>query len=303
MTDKKQYALKVQGAIKHFGNLQALDQVGLELKKGERLALLGPNGAGKTTMIRAIAGRLKLNQGDIQLNGSLGVIPQEIALYPMLTAYENMQAFGKMSGTPKSGLKNRIRELLEWIGLEDRAHDLVSTFSGGMKRRLNIACSLIHKPSVVLLDEPTVGVDPQSRQKIWEMLEELSHSDTSLVVTTHMLDEAEKVCDRILILDHGKLIAQGTLDELILNTIGSKKKVVLTTKQTAESIPAKVGSYKLEKLKEFKIRAEIDHVSDDLPNLLLHLKQAGLAVEDVQIKPPTLHAVFIHLTGRELRDA
>ncbi len=217
--------LSVSDARKTYGSnppTVALDGAAMTLRKGEWLALLGPNGAGKTTIIKAIAGRVKLNGGTVNLLGhtvggagaandpatrearrSLGIVPQDLALYPLLTAAENMLAFGSLYGVPRNELKDRVNWALQWTGLVDRAKSLTKTYSGGMKRRLNIACGILHRPSVVLLDEPTVGVDPQSRERIWAMLSQLRDDGASLLLTTHQLDEAQQICDRITIIDHG----------------------------------------------------------------------------------------------------
>ena len=208
--------LTVQNAVKMFGANKALDNVTLELHKGEWLGLLGPNGAGKTTLVRAIAGRVRMDSGAVTLpegrREMLGIVPQEISLYAKLTAAENLSCFGKLQGLRGPTLQERVDWALEFTGLADRAADLVGTFSGGMKRRLNIACSVLHHPSVVLLDEPTVGVDPQSRQRIWEMLERLRREGASLLLTTHQLDEAQQVCDRIVVIDRGRIIANGAFN-------------------------------------------------------------------------------------------
>src|SRR5581483_7078788 len=215
-------ALRVTHAYKRFGPTQALNGAEVALERGQLLLLLEPNGAGKTTMIRAIAGRVRLDQGDIELLGKpvrgagkqvrrvLGLVPQEIALYPLLTARENLEVFGQFHGLSGSDLAEQVKSALDWTGLADRANEPIRGFSGGMQRRLNIACGVLHRPEVVLLDEPTVGVDPQSRERIWEMLDRLKQSGTSLVLTTHQLDEAQTRGDRIIIIDHGKTIAAGT---------------------------------------------------------------------------------------------
>lgn len=228
-----QHMLQIKDAHKQFGEKAALDGADLSLGEGEWLALLGPNGAGKTTLVRAIAGRVRLDSGTIRLQGeevtglehharaSLGIVPQEVALYPNLTARENLEVFAALHGVPKSELRERAKWALDWTGLADRADERSATFSGGMNRRLNIACGVLHKPRVILLDEPTVGVDPQSRQRIWEMLEQLRGEGASLLLTTHQLDEAQEVTDRIVILDRGKTIAAGTFKELLNQTIGS----------------------------------------------------------------------------------
>jgi ABC-2 type transport system ATP-binding protein len=304
--------LSITGACKKFGETQALNDAAMSLHKGEWLALLGPNGAGKTTLIRAIAGRVRLDAGEVTLLGhalkgnsreaqiarqSLGVIPQELALYPLLTARENMRAFGELQGVRGPTLKQRIDWALEWTGLADRADEISKTFSGGMKRRLNIACGVLHKPEVLLLDEPTVGVDPQSRQRIWEMLGQLRDEGASLLLTTHQLDEAQQICDRIVIIDHGKSIAEGTLDQLVAKTIGRSRRVTLVLEHP---LPGRVNG----KLQQdgHAVHAQVEDVAAELPAMLAAVHNAGGRVNDVRVEAPSLHAVFIHLTGRELRE-
>jgi ABC-2 type transport system ATP-binding protein len=296
--------LTVKNAVKAFGPNKALDDVTLELQKGEWLALLGPNGAGKTTLVRAIAGRVRLDAGVVTLPGSnremLGIVPQEIALYPKLTAAENLTCFGELQGLSGPALRERLEWALEFTGLADRATELVGTFSGGMKRRLNIACSVLHRPSVVLLDEPTVGVDPQSRQRIWEMLERLRRDGASLLLATHQLDEAQQVCDRIVVIDHGRVIANGAFDELVRQTIGPMRRVVLTLDSGANT--AVFRTWPDTTIEGAIVRCRVGNVGRDLAALLSHAADARADVVDVQIESPTLQAVFIHLTGRELRD-
>jgi len=287
-----------------FGANKALDNVTLELHKGEWLGLLGPNGAGKTTLVRAIAGRVRMDSGAVTLpegrREMLGIVPQEISLYAKLTAAENLSCFGELQGLRGSTLQERVDWALEFTGLADRAADLVGTFSGGMKRRLNIACSVLHHPSVVLLDEPTVGVDPQSRQRIWEMLERLRREGASLLLTTHQLDEAQQVCDRIVVIDRGRIIANGAFDELVRQTIGPRRRVVLTLES---AVDANVFDRFPETMIEgATVRCQVEHVGRDLAALLSRAASAGAGVVDVQIESPTLQSVFIHLTGRELRD-
>lgn len=254
--------LEIEDLARRYGEQEALRGVSLSLRAGECLGLLGPNGAGKTTLVRAIAGRVRPDTGAITLLGqavepgaregraSLGVVPQEIALYPLLTAAENLEVFGALQGVQGEALAERVDWALAFSGLESRRGDRVAAFSGGMKRRLNIACSVLHRPRVLLLDEPTVGVDPQSRERIWNMLDELRAAGTSIVLTTHQLDEAETQCDRIVIIDHGEVIAAGTLAELV------------------------------------------DRIGD----------AAATPEAALRVQRTSLQAVFIHLTGRELRE-
>lgn len=218
-------ALEVQAAAKSFGATKALNGASFGVAPGELVGLLGPNGAGKTTMIKAIAGRLELDAGTIALFGrpvkrhdprpDLGVVPQELAIYKLLTARENLEAFGSLYGVSGTALKERVDWALDWSGLDDRAKEPTKKFSGGMQRRLNIACSLLHKPKVLLLDEPTVGVDPQSRERIYDMLAALKRDGVSVVLTTHHLEEAERRCERVVIIDNGVTVASGTVAELL----------------------------------------------------------------------------------------
>jgi ABC-2 type transport system ATP-binding protein len=299
--------LTVAGARKSFGQATALDGASFELRAGELLALLGPNGAGKTTLIRAIAGRVRLDGGDIRLfdrvldgRGTppeLGIVPQEIAVYPLLTARENLQAFGSLHGLRGADLSRQVDWALDRTGLADRASEPVRQFSGGMRRRLNIACGVLHRPRVVLLDEPTVGVDPQSRDRIYDMLSELSATGVSLLLTTHHLEEAEVRCSRTVIIDHGRIIAAGTLSELVERTIGRHRLVTLHLDAPLEGVsaPAADGDARV-------VTARMDDVAAELPPLLERIHAAGRRVDDVEVRGPSLQSVFIHLTGRELRE-
>jgi ABC-2 type transport system ATP-binding protein len=306
-SNEAESALLVRDVVKRFGATRALDHAGLELRRGERLALLGPNGAGKTTLVRCICGRAVPDSGEIVMQGrrlppsggrhELGFVPQEIALYPDLTARENLDAFGQFHGLRGSKLCQAVDWALEWTGLTDRASDLTKTYSSGMKRRVNIACGVLHRPLILLLDEPTVGVDPQSRERIFAMLDELWQQGTSILLTTHQLEEAEQQCDRIVIIDHGHAIAEGTLAELIANTVGANRKVVF---KLAEACPELDWESVDDNRRE--LIAEVEDVAVGLPDLLIRIRESGGKVLDLEVHPPSLHSVFIHLTGRELRE-
>ena len=225
----QQVLLSIHELSYSFGKRQAVRELSLEVRRGEVLGLLGPNGAGKTTTISCIAGLLKDWTGEMQFNGrpfapandaknrlQLGFVPQELAIYPNLTAVENLVFFAKLSGLPTAQRKQSVEKNLELAGLTDRRNDLVNTFSGGMQRRLNLACGLVHRPALILLDEPTVGVDPQSRNHIFETLMRLREEGHSLVYTTHYMEEAQRLCDRIAVMHEGVIAAVGTHYELAI---------------------------------------------------------------------------------------
>ncbi|MBV9495111.1 MAG: ABC transporter ATP-binding protein [Acidobacteria bacterium] len=218
--------LEIQALTKSFAGRPALSGISLDLREREVLGLLGPNGAGKSTLVRAIMGRVRPDGGEVRIFGKpaaagdstaraeVGVVPQEIALYPLMNVRENLLVFGRYYGLRGEELGKAIANALLWSALADREKDQVKTLSGGMKRRLNMAAGVLHRPRILLLDEPTVGVDPQSRERIYEMIESLRKEGVSLIYTTHYMEEAERLCDRIAVVDHGKVIAQGTKDEI-----------------------------------------------------------------------------------------
>jgi ABC-2 type transport system ATP-binding protein len=309
--------LSVVGARKSFGAVKALDGASLDLREGELLALLGPNGAGKTTLIRAIAGRVPLDAGEIRvfdrpIGGrrtppELGIVPQEIALYPLMTARENLEVFGRLHGLRGADLARQMDWALDTTGLKDRANEPIRQFSGGMRRRLNIACGILHKPRIVLLDEPTVGVDPQSRDRIYDVLAELTARGVSLLLTTHHLEEAEARCSRTVIIDHGRAIAAGTLAELVEQTVGRYRLVTLRLggvagQHAAAEITRGARTIEADASDARVLRARMRDVAIELPPLLERVRQAGHSVDDVEVKGPSLQSVFIHLTGRELRE-
>jgi len=305
--------LTVKDARKNFGQIVALNGATFELRQGELLALLGPNGAGKTTLIRAIAGRVRLDSGEVRvfdrvLDGrhtppELGIVPQEIAIYPLLTARENLEVFGSLHGLAGADLATQVDWALDRIGLADRANESVKQFSGGMRRRLNIACGVLHRPRIVLLDEPTVGVDPQSRDRIYDMLAGLAASGVSLLLTTHHLEEAEARCSRTVILDHGKVIAAGTMSELVEQTVGRYRLVTLRLDAPLDSqaLPG-AGDAAADLADPRVVKARMRDVAAELPPLLDRIRLSGRTVDDVDVRGPSLQSVFIHLTGRELRE-
>ena len=300
--------LTIRNAIKSFGANQALTGASFELRERELLGLLGPNGAGKTTLIRAIAGRVRLDAGEIEIFGEnvdassrrrlLAVVPQELALYGLLTARENLAGFGRLNGVSAAQIRDKVAWALDWTGLADRADEPIRSFSGGMKRRLNLACSVLHDPKILLLDEPTVGVDPQSREKIYDMLEKLRAGGMSLVVTTHHLEEAEARCERIVIIDHGSVVASGTLRELLEKTVGHLRAVTLTLDR-----PMPKGPVGCESADHGRVwHTKISDVAAELPGLIQSVQAAGCRVENIEVRSPNLQAAFIALTGKELRE-
>jgi ABC-2 type transport system ATP-binding protein len=287
--------IQIENVVKTFASRRALDGVSLELRPSEVLGLLGPNGAGKSTLVRTIMGRVRQESGSVTIFGKLaaagdtaaraevGVVPQEIALYPNLSSQENLAVFGRYLGLNGAALAEAIRRALDWAALSDRANEAVKTFSGGMKRRLNMAVGVLHRPRVLLLDEPTVGVDPQSRERIYQMIESLRTDGVSLIYTTHYMEEAERLCDRIAIIDNGRVIASGTKDELVRDTIGTKREVIV----------------------EFADGAHVTHLIDEPADMMRVMRDSetqGSAVRDLTMKSPSLEKVFLHLTGKGLRE-
>jgi ABC-2 type transport system ATP-binding protein len=310
-SDAAELPLVVDRVEKRFGDVRALAGASFDVRRGELLGLLGPNGAGKTTMIKAIAGRLRLDAGAIRIFGrvlsrgdklpEVGVVPQELAVYKLHSAKENLEVFGKLYGVGGRALGQRVKWALHWSGLEDRAKEPVGRFSGGMKRRLNIACGLLHEPRLLLLDEPTVGVDPQSRERIYEMLAELQSAGVSMVLTTHHLEEAERRCERIVIIDHGRAVASGTVRELMSSTVGTSRTLTVTLAQPlAASVPVPAGALVDHDRRE--LRMPVGDVASDVPERLRQIAAAGGQVADMGLAGATLQDVFIALTGRELRE-
>ncbi|MFN8589062.1 MAG: ABC transporter ATP-binding protein [Candidatus Eisenbacteria bacterium] len=301
--------LRIEDARKRFGATEALRGLSFALREGEMLALLGPNGAGKTTLVRAIAGRIRLDGGRLELLGrelvpgaartELGVVPQELALYPLLSARENLEVFGALNGLSGVRLRERVEWALAWTDLAARERELVRTFSGGMKRRLNLACGVLHEPRVVLLDEPTVGVDPQSRERLFDMLALLRDEGTAVLLTTHHLEEAEARCERIVIVDHGRTIAEGTLAELVARAQLPARRVRFALERPcAGDAPAGLA---LEP-GGTALAASVTDVAAELPALLERVRAAGHVVRDLDVRSASLQAAFLALTGKELRE-
>jgi ABC-2 type transport system ATP-binding protein len=301
---------------KAFGDIVAVDGVGFTIADGETYGLLGPNGAGKTTSISMICGLLEADAGEVHIAGetittrsvepkrAVGYVPQDIAIYPDLTARENLAFFGRLYGMGGDDLKRRVGEVLETIGLAERADDKSDEFSGGMKRRLNIGIGLLHEPQLLVLDEPTVGVDPQSRNAILESVERLSVEGMGVLYTTHYMEEAERLCDRVGIIDSGKIVAEGTRRELV-DLIGSQDRVRVVAsgdlKAAAEAVdglPSVVEAGE----RDGGLDLIVDDAAASLTEILQKVTGAGANVTSVDVDEPDLESVFLHLTGRALRD-
>jgi ABC-2 type transport system ATP-binding protein len=308
--------IEVNGLRKEYGEVTAVAGVSFAAAPGEIFGLLGPNGAGKTTTISCIsglisptAGRVKVMGRDVVLDGvaarrALGVVPQEIALYDDLSATDNLVYWGGAQGLRGAVLKQRIAEVLSLTGLQDRAKEPVKNFSGGMKRRLNFACGIVHRPQVLLLDEPTVGVDPQSRVRLLELVREQARTGACVLYTTHYMEEAESLCDRLGVIDHGKLIALGTLPEL-RSMMGERDLLRLSGAFPEEPTRAALGGIadlEVVQLDERSLTAALAEGSRRLPAVLAALASAGAEVRETTLTQPSLESLFIKLTGSELRE-
>jgi ABC-2 type transport system ATP-binding protein len=284
----KKQMISFENVSKRFGDRVAVDQLNLQVRDGEILGLLGPNGAGKSTSVALLSGLLQCDQGAVLIDGHtprdavtrrrLGVAPQQLALYDQLTAHDNLQFFAALYNLPKATRRADCERVLEWVGLRDRANDKVMHFSGGMQRRLNLAIALLHDPDIIVLDEPTAGVDPQSRNKLFDVIEELKQLGKTIVYTTHYMEEATRLCDRVAIIDQGRLLACDTVNGLVRHYGGDSTIIVhddnhhhtITTKQ---AVP------------------QLRELSQQWPNDAL-----------IEVRTPTLESVFLQLTGRQLRD-
>jgi len=309
-------AIQVEGLRKRYGDLVAVNGVSLEVEPGRIFGLLGPNGAGKSTLIGCISGLLRPSEGRVRVLGHdvveepirarerLGVVPQELGLYEELSAADNASYWGAAYGLSGGELRARVHEILERMGLSDRAREPVSRFSGGMKRRLNLACGLVHRPRVLLLDEPTVGVDPQSRVRLLELVREEVAGGTSVLYTTHYMEEAQELCDRIAIVDRGRVIASGSMGELrglmeekdLLRLSGSfdlnRARRALGALDDIEVLDSEADS----------LRLSLVDASKRLPAIFTALTEAGSEIRETRLTQPNLETLFIKLTGRELRE-
>ena len=301
---------------KRFGQIDAVRGVSFEIASGETYGLLGPNGAGKTTTISMACGLLEADAGSVTVDGAalttrsiapraaIGYVPQELAIYPDLTAEENLRFFARLYGLSSSEATRRTGEVLDVIGLRERAHEPTKGFSGGMQRRLNIGIGLLHRPKLLILDEPTVGVDPQSRNAILESVERLSREGMAVLYTTHYMEEAERLCDRIGIIDLGELKAEGTRHELVA-LVGQHDGVALQGTgdiQAAADTCQALGAVRAASIKDGGVDLIVDDARTVLPELLRTASEAGLVITSVEVVEPDLEAVFLHLTGKALRD-
>ena len=307
--------LRVNGLKKAYGALVAVNDISFSVDRGETIGLLGPNGAGKTTTISMIAGLVAPDAGEVLVNGlatrgdtnpvkrKIGLVPQDLALYDELPALANLQLFAALYEIGGAQAARVIDEALELVGLRDRAKDKVATFSGGMKRRLNLAAALLHDPDVLLLDEPTVGVDPQSRNAIFDNLEVLKARGKTLVYTTHYMEEAERLCDRLVIVDHGQVIANETLAGLY-RLLPATNKLVITLVQPLDAVylrevPGVMGAL----VEGNKLSVSLNNLCDGAPAVLGWLTAGGHRYEGISTEAPDLETVFLTMTGRSLRDS
>lgn len=308
--------LKVENLYKSFGSIKAVDGISFEVIRGEIFGLLGPNGAGKSTAISVISTLIPPTNGKVMFDGrniftednslrqNLGLVPQDIALYPTLTGYENLSFWGNMYGLKGSGLKKRINEVSEVIGLNGRIKDRVDKYSGGMKRRLNIGAALLHRPELLIMDEPTVGIDPQSRNHILDTVLELNRQGMTIIYTSHYMEEVEYLCSRICIMDQGKIIASGTQEELV-ELVKGKTQVSLKLDKMDKDILGRLVSIKgvaKAELVQDEIVVSGENVDIVLADIIAKVTEHGRRISSIDVRKPNLEAVFLHLTGKALRD-
>jgi ABC-2 type transport system ATP-binding protein len=299
-----------------FGDRVAVDEVSFSIARGETYGLLGPNGAGKTTAISMLCGVLQADAGTVEVAGrpvsprhpesrsAIGYVPQDLALYPDLTALENLRFFGRLQGLRGSHLDERIDSVLDLVGLADRAHDRIESYSGGMKRRANIAVGLLHEPALLVLDEPTVGVDPQSRSAILDAVDALGGEGLAVLYTTHYMEEAERLCDRVGIIDEGRLIAEGTRRELI-SRLGTASRVRVEGVGPLEAFAGRAGALPLvasAAVADGAVEVTVDDGRRAIAALVEAAEASGVEVGSIEVVEPDLEAVFLHLTGKALRD-
>lgn len=306
--------ITTQNLKKFYKNRPAVNGISLHIQKGEFYGLLGPNGAGKTTTISMLSTILKPDEGHIFIKEKnirsskteskqiIGVVPQEIALYEDLSAYQNLLFWGGMYRVPKKPLSNRIDKTLKLLGLFERKNDKIRTYSGGMKRRINIAAALLHQPEILFMDEPTVGIDPQSRNLIFEVVEKLHQEGLTIIYTTHYMEEAERLCDRIGIIDNGKIIAEGTLNQLKQNS-GLQEVIAVDVVQLTPTDFEKIRqTFKNVRLHNQTLYFNSDHIQSTLSEIVSKCHANGLEISNIDIQKINLEALFLNLTGKQLRD-
>jgi ABC-2 type transport system ATP-binding protein len=306
--------LEVRELTKRYGQTQALGGVSFTIQDGEMFGLLGPNGAGKTTLLSIVSGLAEATSGEVRLLGQkvepgnrevrrlIGIVPQDLALYGSLTAEENLRFFGELYGLGGAELRRRVEEVLTTVGLADRAHHKVQTYSGGMKRRLNLGAALVHRPRLLLLDEPTVGVDPQSRAHVFEEARRLNKSGTTVVYTSHYMEEVEALCERIGILELGRLAACDTLPNLLHRLRGVIRFRVPTVSDALRRRLAELPGCQLQERDGEDPELECDDVKGSLVRVVGLLNEMQMELLHLETQEPNLERVFLHLTGRTLRD-
>jgi ABC-2 type transport system ATP-binding protein len=308
--------IDIGNVCKSYDGIEALKGISLRIERGEIFGLLGPNGAGKTTLMSILGTLLRPSSGSASIGGFdvvanphevrklIGFVPQEISLYDDLSAYDNLMFFGSMYYVPRAELARRIDKALELVGLKERSHDRIGTYSGGMKRRVNMAVAMLHEPQVMLLDEPTVGIDPQSRMLLLDVVSSLARADRAIIYTTHYMEEAEKLCSRVAIIDEGRIAAVGSNDQLI-DSIGELDIIDiesgLLSDDAVEKCRARFGPEAASR-HDGTLRVKIKDARRALPDLLVWLAQIGVEITSVNIRRPNLETVFLALTGKELRD-
>lgn len=308
--------LEMEHVVKRYGSKISVDHLNLSVERGEIFGLLGPNGAGKSTTISMIAGLLSIDQGEIRLNGisvkerplevkrKIGLVPQDLALYEAMTAAENVTFFARLYGLRGKLLKERVQESLEFVGLQDKAKDAPSTFSGGMKRRLNIACAIMHRPDLIIMDEPTVGIDPQSRNHILESVRTLNKMGSTIIYTSHYMEEVAAISNRVAIMDQGHIIACGTEAEL-RERVASEEKIVLNASGIG---PGAVEELRLHpRVRAVEVAGDtlaitLPSAQQDLQDILFICSKHEIAIQSLKVEEPDLETLFLNLTGRTLRD-